>query len=121
MEQTAQELTKAIDVLEVGSAKPAGYDVVFRRDPMQPLLSPQGAFSGAAGMREGMMVQGIIWSPTKPLVVVEDELLGVGQQVGPYTLKEIRPDGALVQRGSDEPIFVPVAHIPSDASAQPAE
>ncbi len=84
------------------------YDVVFRRDPMQPLVDSAGQLVSSAGLRGGLWAQGIIWSDTKPLAIVDDALLGEGESVGPYTILDIQPDGLQVQRDGEAPLFIPL-------------
>ena len=78
------------------------YDVVFRRDPMQPLINAQGDLTHSAGLSSGYAVQGIIWSDEHPLAVIDDELVSAGAVVGPYTILEIHQDGVVVQRDGEK-------------------
>jgi hypothetical protein len=85
----------------------AGYDAVFRRDPMRPLIDAQGQLVTTTGLHGGLSVQGIIWSDERPLAVIEDELCAQGDVVGPYKILQIRADGVIAQR-EDQFLFIPL-------------
>ena len=106
-EQTASDLAQAIESTKVAASTGPGYDAVFRRDPMRPLVDGEGNLLTSVGFQDGLSVQGIIWSDERPLVVVDDELLAEGGTVGPYTIMDIQPDGVTVQQG-DHTLFVPL-------------
>ena len=107
-ERTANELGQAIQSIDVMHQDAAGgYDAVFRRDPLRPLVDSQGQLISSAGMSGGLSVQGIIWSDERPLAVIDDELFAQGDTVGPYTIVQIRADGVTVRRG-DETIAIPL-------------
>ena len=117
-ERVLQQLSKAVESSEALSNQVAAYDVVFQRDPLQPLIDSQGQVVAPVGLRSGLAVQGIIWSPERPLAVVDGELLGVGQVAGPYIIQEIRGDGILVKRGT-QLIFIPLDRGLEPPSATP--
>ena len=126
-ERALQSLAQAIEQAKrlVGAFVP--YDVVFRRDPMRALVDAQGELVTSTGLHGGLSVDGIIWSPEHPLAVIDDELVGLGQSVGPYTVLQIQADGVVVQRQS-QTLFVPLdrgletrqEHPVDPASLQPA-
>ena len=97
-----QQLSQAIEKCRgLASQQGLGYDAVFRRDPMRALVDSQGRLVTSAGLHGGFSVEGIIWSPDRPLAVIDDELFAKGDTIGPYTIAQIRQDGVVVQRGSD--------------------
>ena len=102
-----EELGRSLAVSDTFSGQVNSYDVVFRRDPMQPLLNKDGDLIASSGMRGGLSVQGIIWSDEHPLVVVDNELFGVGAEVGPYLIAQIQQSGIIVIRGNHE-LFIPL-------------
>jgi hypothetical protein len=106
-ERAMEQLSQAIAAYKQAAAPSAGYDVVFRRDPMQPLVDAQGRPVTFSGLHGGLSVQGIIWSDERPLAVIDDELFAQGDAVGPYTILQVRQDGVITQRG-DEYLFVPL-------------
>ena len=114
-EQTAQRLSKALARSRALAGQRAEYDVVFRRDPMQPIIDAEGRLVSTVGLHGGLSVQGVIWSEKHPLAVVDDELLAVGDVVGPYTILEIRADGVIVQRHEQR------LRIPLDRGFEPAD
>lgn len=98
LERVATQLEMALEAHRNLSAANNGYDAMFRRDPMKPLINVEGMLTGPAGMTSGLSVQGIIWSGDRPLAVIDDELLGRGEKVGPYTIQEVLPDGIIVEK-----------------------
>ena len=107
-EQVLQKLTRATDTCEHLRGRMVSYDVVFRRDPMRPLIDAQGQVVSSAGLHSGLAVQGVMLSAVHPMVVVEDELLGQGDQIGPYRILEIRSDGVVVQQSDERLVFIPL-------------
>ena len=105
--RAVDQLSQAIGQYNDLSKEQEKYDVVFRRDPMKALVDSQGNLVTSAGLHEGLSVQGIIWSETRPLVVIEDQLFAQGDTIDQYTIREIRRDGVTVQNGS-ETQFVPL-------------
>lgn len=97
-DRIAQELGEVIETHEALDAQMIGYDVTFHRDPMRALIDREGQIISVAGLQGGLSVQGVIWSPSLPFVLVDDELRRVGDAIGPYTILEIHPDGVVVQR-----------------------
>ena len=102
IEQTTHQLSQAMESYRDQLKERGGYDTAFRRDPMQALVDSKGQLIASAGLREGSWLQGIIWSDTRPLVVVDDQLFAAGDVVGPYKILEIHPDRVVVQKG-DQP------------------
>ncbi|MDP3704150.1 MAG: hypothetical protein Q8R78_07155 [Candidatus Omnitrophota bacterium] len=100
-QQIANQLSEAIEKCRGLALQGSGYDAVFRRDPMRALVDSQGRLITSAGLHGGFSVEGIIWSPDRPLAVIDDELFAKGDTVGPYTIRQIRQDGVVVQRGND--------------------
>lgn len=100
-QQIANQLSESIETCRGLASQGSGYDAVFRRDPMRALVDSQGRLVTSAGLHGGLSIEGIIWSPDRPLAVIDDELFAKGDTVGPYTIAQIRQDGVVVQRGSD--------------------
>ena len=124
------ELERSVATCSKMSERMNGYDVVFRRDPMRPLLNKEGDLVSSSGMSGGLSVQGIIWSDEHPLAVVDNELFGVGAVVGPYTITQIQQAGVVATRnGRDmfipldrgiEPLASPSIEPPSSPSPEPS-
>ena len=106
-ERTARQLSEAIDTATHLAQDEQPYDVVFCRDPMQPLVNDQGDIVFSSGLHGGLSAQGIVWSESRPLVIVDDEVLAKGSAVGPYTIVDIQPDGVIVERDGQR-MFVPL-------------
>ena len=102
IEQTTQQLSQTMKSYQDQLKERGEYDSAFRRDPMQALVDSQGQLIGSVGSREGSWIQGIIWSDTQPVVVVDGQLFGPGEVVGPYEILEIHPDRVIVQKGDQQ-------------------
>ena len=116
-----QELTAALATGKQMTSQLAGYDVVFRRDPMQALVDEQGTLVTSAGLHGGMSVDGIIWSEDHPLAVIDGDLVPPGGSIGPYVVREIKQDGVVVTQGQGDPVTIPLAHGLEIPSAPPGD
>ena len=106
-QQVLEQLRQATAAYQVLSKRAGKYDVVFRRDPMRPLVDSQGRVVASAISGGGLSVQGIIWSEEHPLAIIDDELYKQGDVVGIYTIVEIQQDGLLAKSG-DQIVRVPL-------------
>ena len=122
-ERMAAELSQTLESAKtVAQSADAGYDAVFRRDPMRPLIDGKGNLVTSTGFQGGLSVQGIIWSDERPLAVIDDELFAQGDTVGPYTVERIQFDGVTVRRG-EETTFIPLdrgVSLPTPATSVPS-
>ena len=107
-ERLTEQLQQAIAECRRLAEQVTPYDVVFRRDPLRPLVDAQGALVTTSGLRGGLWVQGIIWSEGHPMAVVDDELVAPGAALGPYVIQWIKPDGVVVRRQDGETLFIPL-------------
>ena len=105
--QVTDQLAESMKACHSLAEQMGGYEAVFRRDPMRPLVDSRGELVTSTGLQGGLAVQGIIWSADRPLVVIDDELFGKGDTIGTYTIVKIRSDGVIAQRGT-EVVFVPL-------------
>jgi len=105
--RTVDRLVQVLMEHEALTASRAGYDVVFRRDPLQAMVDAQGRLETSVGFHGGLSAQGIIWSSERPFVVVDDALFGAGETVGPYTIEAIHEDGITVRR-DDARVWIPL-------------
>ena len=99
-DKTVDQLSQAVTTYKELTEHPEKYDVTFRRDPTKPLVDGQGNILSASGMKDGLSVQGIIWSDANPLAVIEGDLYAQGDTIDQYTISEIRKDGVLIQKGT---------------------
>ena len=97
-EETVRQLSQAVESERQRANEAGGYDVVLRRDPMRALVNAQGQMITAAGLSGGFAIQGIVWSDTRPLAIIDDALVAQGDRIGPYTIVRIQRDGVVVQR-----------------------
>ena len=107
-ERVAAQLSDALDRARLLFQQREGYGVVFRRDPMRPLIDATGREVGFLEAQGGLSVQGIIWSERRPLAVDDDELFAEGDVVGPYKILEIRKDGIVAQLEDQQRVFIPL-------------
>ncbi len=49
---------------------------------------------------EGMVLSGILWDPESPTAVVENQVVGPGESVGPWRVVEIQKDRVILSDGS---------------------
>ena len=106
-EHTAEQLKQTVQAYRELTAQTRGYDLLFYRDPLRPLVDARGQLLSSAGLRDGLAVQGIIWSDKRPLAIIDDELFGAGDTAGPYTILKVRPDG-VVARHNDQVLLIPL-------------
>ena len=107
-ELTVKALSRVVEsARELSKTGAAGYNVLFRRDPLQPLVDGSGNVINSAGLHAGLSVQGVIWSDKFKSVLIDDELYGQGDTIGPYRILKVRADGFLAQKGN-ETVFVPL-------------
>ncbi len=105
----ASRLTEAVVTSKQMTTDRDLYDAVFHRDPMRPLIDAQGDSISPTGLKGGFSVAGIIWSDDHPLVVIDDDLFGVGETLGPYTITAIKPDGLIAKHcNKNEEIWIPL-------------
>ncbi len=120
LERTTRQLEQALRLYGEQMKERGEYDGLFRRDPLQPLVNSQGQPVGILSTgREGMWIQGIIWSPNRPLVVVDDRLFGQGDVIGPYKILAIHPDRVVAQRGDQPETIALDRPLQKDASRSP--
>ena len=105
--QTVQQIAQALDDLERLAKAMSPYDAVFRRDPIRPLIDEKGEIVSSMGLQGGLAVQGIIWSGASSMVVVDDQLYKQGDTVGPYTIRQVLPNGVVVQQ-ADQTLLIPL-------------
>jgi len=75
------------------------------RDPMAPLVDNNGGILIAKEFDVGgLSLKGIIYSETKPLAVINDEVLSKGDALGDYTITEITEKSVSLQKG--DKVFV---------------
>ena len=106
-ERLIEQLTNAVKPYENLTRQEVSDDVLFRRDPMQSLVDTQGNLVSYAGLHDGLLLQGLIWSKDFAMVLVDEEFYAKGDQVGPYKILEIKYDGLVAERGSER-LFIPL-------------
>ncbi len=105
-QRMVEQLSEAVESRRVVSASFDAYDVVFRRDPMRPIIDQQGDVAMPQALRDGLSVQEILFADQRPLAVSDGEVFVSGETVGPYTILGIRSDGLVAQRGN-QMLFIP--------------
>ena len=107
LEQGLEDLSQTMGVYRKLKSQFASYDVVFRRDPMRPLVDASGNFINLPGLESGFALQGIVHSPDSNLILVNDQFLAEGAEVGPYKILKIEANGVTARRGN-ETLFIPL-------------
>lgn len=92
-----------------GEAAGFRYDGHGRRDPFEPLISPTGELRTPrmGGITGSLHVEGILWDPVQPLVIINGAICKVGQAIEGYHIVEIR-HGAIVVDGGQGPTVIAV-------------
>lgn len=67
--------------------------LTWRRDPFT-----RGG--SAAGVR-GLTLSGILWDPQKPIAILNEQMVSVGDEVDDYQVLDIRPDRVLLTDGTE--------------------
>ncbi len=106
-ERIASELSQTIKTCPDLAKQSVWHDMVFRRDPMQSLIDEKGNLTNAAGLHEGLALQGFVWSREFSVALIDDMFFSQGDKVGPYKILEIRNDGLVAERDK-QVIFVPL-------------
>ena len=113
LEQTIEKLSKAIETHKGLKQNRAGYDIVFRRDPMRRLIDAGGNLV-EEGLQGGLAVQGIIRFENSIFALVNDKFYAKGDTVGPYQILDIRPEGIDARRDG-KTLFIPLYTQNQDA------
>ena len=106
-DETLNELFRALKAYQDLHRVGGSYDVLFRRDPMRPLVDAKGRVVHSVGIYSNLAVQGIVQSTDLNVVLVDDHFYAPGDHIGPYRILEIRPDGLRVEQEGQE-LFIPL-------------
>lgn len=107
-EQTVLSVQNAIRQLQKFSESLPGYQVTLRRDPNKSLIDSRGKVTYAAGLHEGLMIQGIVWAEDYKAVLVNDEFYIQGDYIGPYRVFEVKRDGFEAIDDNGKKTFIPL-------------
>ena len=118
-EVMAKALTHSIETFRKLSESGSDYNVVLRRDPMEPLIDGQGNIVNSAGLHEGLIVQGIIFSEGFKAALIDDKFYYAGDTVGSYRILEIKSDGFLAEDENKKSVFVPLYSNNSQTQEKP--
>lgn len=99
------------------------YDPKGKRDPFLPVLSEaalleqsQTDISGKLSRLKKVEIQGILWDPESPLVMIGDEILEVGSTLMGATIKEIMKNEVVFElEGEQVTIKVIDEELPFDS------
>ena len=107
LSMTVRALENAIAQFQSMSVAESNYDVVLKRDPLRPLVNESGNVIFSAGLHDGLLVQGIIYSSELKTALVDDRFYGEGDSVGPYKILRIERNGFYAE-GPEGEVFVPL-------------
>ena len=81
------------------------------RDPFtfSPQEEPETAVVAPA-----VVLMGVLWDAARPLAIVGDQEVGVGDQVADWQVVEIQENGMIVQRGDRREAVSIGSRLPSD-------
>lgn len=58
----------------------------------------------SARTEEGLLLTAVIWDEEKPLAVINDEVVGIGQEIGGYRVIKINKNSAVLQKEEGQKI-----------------
>ena len=74
--------------------------------PIEPLIKQidvsRAAVNNSPGIPVNLNLKGVLWGGNKPLVILNDVVVGVGERVGKILVKKIYKDGVDVVINGDE-------------------
>jgi len=82
----------------------AGFAQEGRRDPFVPLVRG-GRFvtaTKAATGIEGVVLEGVLWDPDRPIAIINGELVGEGEIIDGFLVKQIGVDRVVLKAGDKE-------------------
>jgi hypothetical protein len=91
------------------------YDFPLRRDPMKTLIDHEGNVVAPAGVRAGLVVQGVVRSGNFKKILVDNVFYSEGDAFGPYEVLEIKDTGFWAKEGGEK-VFVPLYTDKSSAA-----
>ena len=61
----------------------------------------------------GFVLLGVLWDATRPMAIIGEENVGVGDSVAGWQVIEIMQNGVIVQRGERKEFITPGQSLPS--------
>ncbi len=59
-------------------------------------------FMSSLAVSQGPTLDGILWDANKPVAIINGEIAGKGDSVGPYVVVEVRPESVLLNDGEKD-------------------
>lgn len=59
-------------------------------------------FMSSLAVSQGPILDGILWDASKPVAIINGEIAGKGDSVGPYVVVEVRPESVLLNDGEKD-------------------
>ena len=72
-------------------------DLVVKRDPFS--VAPVASLRAAS---HGLYLNGIAWDKEKPIAIINESILGVGDRVDSYIVVEIKQDRVILNDGTSD-------------------
>jgi len=73
------------------------------RDPFSPLVSKSGVLLIPREVDlGGLAVKGIIYFKESPVAIINDEIVGIGENIGEYLVLEIEEKRVILKKGDQE-------------------
>lgn len=66
------------------------------------------------GQGTGPVLNGIVWDPTRPVALVGDEAVAVGDHIAGWQVVVIQQDGIMIQRGEQREFIPPGSPLPTE-------
>lgn len=70
------------------------------REKSRPGSGKDASAAGLAG-EEGLLLDGILWDPRMPSAIINNQVVCVGDRVGPWQVTEIKKDQVMLTDGTD--------------------
>lgn len=67
-----------------------------------------------AARQTGPALIGILWDATRPLAIVGDEMVGVGDTIAGWTVVQIQEGGMVIRRDDRQEVITPGNALPAD-------
>lgn len=81
------------------------YKAGGRRDPMMPLVTPQGLIrdiKSQSALHEGLSLEGIIYDAQRPsLAIINDQIVKAGDNIGEVKILDIQEDRVMILKDNE--------------------
>jgi len=87
----------------------SGVQAETLRDPF--VFGPR---EGTPGTSSAVLMGVLLWDASNPLAIVGDQMVGLGDRVGPWEIVKIEETGIVIQRGGRQETVTTGSSLPTD-------